>query len=81
MAPKPSPIYVYRGNKWSVITTKDLLPGDLFSLAYKKRGSGSASGPGPGSGPAKLPLPLAKTNQPAIGSGGAEDKARLGSFP
>ncbi len=37
MSPKPSPIYVYRTNKWSIITTKDLLPGDLISLSFKKR--------------------------------------------
>jgi hypothetical protein len=38
MAPKPSPIYAYRGNKWVLVTTKDLLPGDFISLAFKKRG-------------------------------------------
>eukprot|EP01031_Cornospumella_fuschlensis_P038870 gene38870-47281_t len=38
MAPKPTPIYAYRGKKWSIITSKDLLPGDIISLAFKKRG-------------------------------------------
>jgi cation-transporting ATPase 13A1 len=37
MSPKPSPVYVYRANKWSIITTKDLLPGDIISLSFKKR--------------------------------------------
>lgn len=37
MAPKPTPIYVYRCNKWTLITSKDLLPGDIISLAFKKR--------------------------------------------
>jgi hypothetical protein len=37
MSPKPSPIYVYRCYKWQIITTKDLLPGDLISLSFKKR--------------------------------------------
>jgi hypothetical protein len=39
MSPKPSPIYVYRAHKWQMVTTKDLLPGDLISLAFKKRSS------------------------------------------
>ena len=37
MAPKPTPIYALRGGKWVLVTTKDLLPGDLISLAFKKR--------------------------------------------
>jgi cation-transporting ATPase 13A1 len=37
MAPPPTPIYAYRLKKWIMITTKDLLPGDLISLAFKKR--------------------------------------------
>ena len=37
MAPRPSPIYVFRCDRWVVVTTKDLLPGDLISLSYKKR--------------------------------------------
>lgn len=52
MAPKPSPIYAFRCGKWTLITTKDLLPGDLISLAFKKRADPnrsplvpSASGP------------------------------------
>lgn len=36
MAPKPSPIYVLRCGKWSLLTTKDILPGDLISLAFKR---------------------------------------------
>lgn len=41
MSPIPSPIYAYRGNKWIVVTTKDLLPGDLVSLAFRKRSGAS----------------------------------------
>jgi cation-transporting ATPase 13A1 len=37
MTPKPSPIYAYRVGKWSVISSKDLLPGDIISLSFKKR--------------------------------------------
>lgn len=37
MAPKPTPIYAFRSRKWMVITTKDLLPGDIISLSFKKR--------------------------------------------
>jgi manganese-transporting P-type ATPase len=43
MAPKPSPIYAFRFNRWTLITTKDLLPGDIISLAFKKRPSSSSS--------------------------------------
>lgn len=39
MAPPPTPIYVYRWRKWVMVTTKDLLPGDFISLAFKKRSS------------------------------------------
>lgn len=27
----------HRCNAWKVVTTKDLLPGDIISLSYKKR--------------------------------------------
>ena len=37
MAPPPTPIFAYRLKKWTMITTKDILPGDLISLAFKKR--------------------------------------------
>lgn len=37
MAPIPSPIFVFRCHKWICVTTKDLLPGDLVSLAFRKR--------------------------------------------
>ena len=37
MAPPPTPIFAYRLKRWSIITTKDILPGDLISLAFKKR--------------------------------------------
>ena len=37
MAPPPTPIFVFRCHKWTLVSTKDLLPGDLISLAFKKR--------------------------------------------
>lgn len=37
MAPKPTPVYVFRGGKWVLLTTKSILPGDLVSLSCKKR--------------------------------------------
>jgi cation-transporting ATPase 13A1 len=43
MAPKPSPIYVLRLKKWVVVTTRDLLPGDIISLAYKRGGKSNTS--------------------------------------
>jgi magnesium-transporting ATPase (P-type) len=45
MAPKPSPIYAFRSGKWAIITTKDLLPGDLISISYKKRANTNAKVP------------------------------------
>lgn len=36
MAPRPTPLYVFRGGKWTLVSTKDVLPGDLISLAYRK---------------------------------------------
>jgi cation-transporting ATPase 13A1 len=43
MAPKPTPIFVFRINKWTVVTTKELIPGDIISLSYKKRSNGIGS--------------------------------------
>lgn len=37
MSPKALPIYVFRAGRWQCLLTKDLLPGDLISLAFKKR--------------------------------------------
>jgi manganese-transporting P-type ATPase len=42
MAPTASPVYVYRCSAWKVVTTKDLLPGDIISLSFKKRSAGVA---------------------------------------
>jgi cation-transporting ATPase 13A1 len=59
MAPKPTPIYVFRSGKWAIVTTKDLLPGDLISLAFKKRAANNSPGtvasapPAPADGKAK----------------------------
>ena len=35
MTPQATPIYVFRCGVWSLVTTKDILPGDILSLAYK----------------------------------------------
>ena len=36
MSPQPTPIYVYRCNQWVIILTRDLLPGDIISIAYQR---------------------------------------------
>jgi manganese-transporting P-type ATPase len=35
MAPQASPIFVFRCDKWELVTTKDILPGDIISVAFK----------------------------------------------
>ena len=37
MSPKSAPVHVYRCKKWLLLSTQDLLPGDIFSLAYQPR--------------------------------------------
>jgi cation-transporting ATPase 13A1 len=41
MAAAPTPIYVYRCKIWIMVTSKDLLPGDLVSLSFKRRSPGT----------------------------------------
>lgn len=36
MSPKPTPVFVFRCGRWISMSTSDLLPGDLISLAYQK---------------------------------------------
>ena len=36
MSPQPTPIFVYRCNQWIIILTRDLLPGDIISIAYQR---------------------------------------------
>jgi manganese-transporting P-type ATPase len=43
MAPKATPIYVYRQEKWQLLTTKDLLPSDIISLTVHRQGEKKAS--------------------------------------
>ena len=43
MTPPPAPIYVYRQSKWSLLSSKELLPGDIISLAYKRATKSSES--------------------------------------
>jgi cation-transporting ATPase 13A1 len=45
MAPTPSPIYAYRVAKWQVVSSKDLLPGDLISVQYKPQAQGAKTPP------------------------------------
>eukprot|EP01034_Spumella_vulgaris_P021380 gene21380-27410_t len=63
MSPKPTPIYAFRCNRWIMVTTKDLLPGDIISLAFKKR-----------AGKQQQQQPAA-TSVPAVTAGGATDTA------
>lgn len=67
MAPKPSPIYVYRCKKWMVITTKDLLPGDIISLSFKKRSVGR---------PNLIAPAAASTGQPADNAQSEHDEKK-----
>eukprot|EP01032_Pedospumella_encystans_P012911 gene12911-14901_t len=68
MAAAASPIYVYRCNTWKVTTTKELLPGDIISLAFKKRSN------------KKVPVKVAP---PAIANtaAGAEGAVTAGANP
>jgi cation-transporting ATPase 13A1 len=61
MAPKPSPIYVLRCGKWLMLTTRDLLPGDLISLAFKRRG-GDANKQGGASAVTEVPSSSGSTS-------------------
>lgn len=45
MAAAPTPIYVFRCKKWTMVTSKDLLPGDLISLSFKRRSTGPITNP------------------------------------
>lgn len=65
MAPKPSPIYAYRCGRWSMITTKDLLPGDIISLAFKKRASAPSVVPATPATPAATPVASGTVATPA----------------
>ena len=46
MTPSPAPIYVYREKRWTLLSTKELLPGDIISVAYERA---RAAAPTPGS--------------------------------
>jgi cation-transporting ATPase 13A1 len=41
MAPKPISVYAFRHGKWTLMVSKDLLPGDLISVSYKSAGGHS----------------------------------------
>lgn len=68
MSPKPTPIFVYRCSRWVMTTTKDLLPGDVISLAYKKRamnkGPAAPAAAAPASTPTAAPTPTAPGTVP-----------------
>ena len=63
MSSKPYPINVYRMSKWHLLTTEDLLPGDLISLKRKQPASNTAvipAVPAPGApAPGTPPKPAA----------------------
>ena len=58
MAPPPTPVYVFRCRRWVVVSTKDILPGDLISLAFCKRSASPSQA-------------LAQAQAPAAGAGAA----------
>lgn len=64
MTPNPAPIYVYREKRWTLQSTKELLPGDVISVAYKRA---RPSAPGTGSAPTVV-----------SGGGSDSDKAQNG---
>jgi cation-transporting ATPase 13A1 len=66
MANKPTPLLVYRDQKWTMMTTEDLLPGDLVSLVRQRQ---AAPTPAPGA-------PAAAAAAAAGGGGGGEGGAR-----
>jgi cation-transporting ATPase 13A1 len=60
MAPQPKPVYVLRDNAWVLLTSKDLLPGDIISVTQS---SAPATQPAPAAGtPSPSPTPAAATN-------------------
>lgn len=76
MAPKPSPVFVFRQGSWGVLTTKDLLPGDVISLGYKRHRQNQKQGPSDKAaieGGAAAPVPPAApvADAPAAGPAGA----------
>ena len=66
MAPPPTPIYAFRLKKWTLITTKDLLPGDLISLAFKKRSNSPQAAPQPSAGADKSKIKNEKKNDEQV---------------
>lgn len=84
MSPKPSPVYVYRANKWIIITTKDLLPGDIISLSFKKRANNNKPNllpttPAAAPGAPTTAVASANTNANANTNDGEEKKAPITS--
>jgi cation-transporting ATPase 13A1 len=62
MTPPPAPIYVFRQSKWTLLSTKELLPGDLISVAYKRATNTKAvtsTTTADGAAPAPAPAPAA----------------------
>jgi cation-transporting ATPase 13A1 len=81
MAPKPTPFFVLRSGKWSIGTTKDLLPGDLFSLAFKKRSVNNAVNVAPPTVPAPTPVADGATSNSSSANpatGNAEEESNIG---
>jgi len=67
MANKPTPLLVYRDQKWTMMTTEDLLPGDLVSLVRQRQAAPT---------PAPAAPAAAAAVAAAAGGGGGEGGAR-----
>lgn len=50
MCAKPYSIFVKRDDKWTVVSTEELVPGDLISVRGSKRGEPGPAQPGPAQG-------------------------------
>jgi cation-transporting ATPase 13A1 len=80
MSPQPSPVHVYRCNKWTIVLTKDLLPGDIISLSYKRPHKESSqalekkdNNQEPSSATTPTPAPTPATQQPKTSSSPHDD--------
>ncbi len=57
MAPRPTPVYVYRRNEWKLVTSKDLLPGDIVSISVSTSTESNVSPNAAATGAATTPTP------------------------
>jgi cation-transporting ATPase 13A1 len=72
MAPQPSPVHVLRDGQWVLLTSTDLLPGDIISIVQQQPAPASAvvaAGAAASSAPsASSPAPAAAAAAAATGS-------------